>query len=989
MEVNFKARARTLDMLGRQQIAGIPTAISELFKNAHDADATRVEVDYFRSDGLFVLRDDGFGMTTEEFVGRWLTIATEASVKRKRTGTRVRVSDTRSSRPILGEKGIGRLAIATIGRQVLVLTRAKRDGALSDLTAAFLNWKLFECPELDLQDIRIPVRAFPGGTLPDGDGVAEMVRLFQSCNAGLRRRVGEREWKDLESDLSLFSVDPVALAEHLSEPSLLDEGHGTHFYLLPASPELALDIAGDRMSDVAPPLQKALLGFTVPSLAAGAEPGIRTAFRDHCTDGLCKDLIGDKEFFTRKEYENADHRIWGRFDDYGQFKGCVSVYGEVVNEHVINWTRGMGRKTDCGPFAIRFAALEGAYRHTTLPPDEHTFMLDKTRRIGGLYIYRDGVRIQPYGNTDFDWLEIELRRSKSASYYYFSYRQMFGLVEIDSVNNSRLSEKAGREGFRTNKAYRDLRSILQGFLIQVAADFFRKEGDYGERFVNRKAELDEAERHRQERVKQVRVKRTKFKAELATFFDLVESENPIERLLDLAEETEKQVQAASRDADHARAVKRITEIEREAIGKVHSIKERYRVTKPRIGLSKALQREWTDYQLAHDDIVASTRDIRDTITSVVTGELERTKIDVSARTRIEAALDASGRFARRDIKAGRKSVEEAVENIRTETRSIARRCVADVEATIRAVIADFASRDYAGMSQEDLNAERSALEARIRESHQSAMRRLDSLQSQLAGMDLTGDSSLEDQLAAVEQSNIALREQAAADLQLAQLGMAIEIISHEFGAAIRSVRSGLRRLRQWADVNEELMSLYQGIRGSFDHLDGYLTLFTPLQRRLYRKAVDIRGWEIHEFLTNLFGQRMARHRIKLTRSEAFASASVRGYPSSFYPVFVNLVDNAIYWLSGQNEHLDRSIELDASENTFSIWDSGPGIHYRDRDDIFEIGFTRKPGGRGMGLHIARATLREVGYDLVYRPGEPGKGTKFVVAPIEDDKSDAE
>ena len=33
----FRARARTLDMLGRQQIAGIPTAISELFKNAHDA----------------------------------------------------------------------------------------------------------------------------------------------------------------------------------------------------------------------------------------------------------------------------------------------------------------------------------------------------------------------------------------------------------------------------------------------------------------------------------------------------------------------------------------------------------------------------------------------------------------------------------------------------------------------------------------------------------------------------------------------------------------------------------------------------------------------------------------------------------------------------------------------------------------------------------------------------------------------------------------
>ena len=48
----FHVRARTVDMLGRQQIAGIPTAISELFKNAHDAYARTVEVDYFREDDI-------------------------------------------------------------------------------------------------------------------------------------------------------------------------------------------------------------------------------------------------------------------------------------------------------------------------------------------------------------------------------------------------------------------------------------------------------------------------------------------------------------------------------------------------------------------------------------------------------------------------------------------------------------------------------------------------------------------------------------------------------------------------------------------------------------------------------------------------------------------------------------------------------------------------------------------------------------------------
>ena len=234
MEVTFKARARTLDMLGRQQIAGVPTAISELFKNAHDAYAERVEVDYYRRDGLFVLRDDGSGMGRDEFVDRWLTIATETSVTRKRAESRLPKSAKRA-RPVLGEKGIGRLAIATIAPQVLVLTRARSDGALSELTAAFLNWQVFECPELNLQDIRIPLQTFPGGTLPSGEDVANMVGYFQSRNEHLRERVDGSEWERIETELSQFKVDPQTMAEHLGEPTLLGNGHGTHFYLLPTS----------------------------------------------------------------------------------------------------------------------------------------------------------------------------------------------------------------------------------------------------------------------------------------------------------------------------------------------------------------------------------------------------------------------------------------------------------------------------------------------------------------------------------------------------------------------------------------------------------------------------------------------------------------------------------------------------------------------------------------------------------------------------------
>src|SRR5580704_3164918 len=112
-------------MLGRQQIAGIPTAISELFKNAHDAYADRAEVDFYRSDGLFLLRDDGVGMSRDDFESRWLTLGTESKVKSSVTGMSMpKIDPTKPRRPILGEKGIGRLAIAVVGPQVLVLTRA-------------------------------------------------------------------------------------------------------------------------------------------------------------------------------------------------------------------------------------------------------------------------------------------------------------------------------------------------------------------------------------------------------------------------------------------------------------------------------------------------------------------------------------------------------------------------------------------------------------------------------------------------------------------------------------------------------------------------------------------------------------------------------------------------------------------------------------------------------------------------------------------------
>ena len=49
-EFAFQARARTVDHLGREQIADCPTAISELWKNAFDAYARNVQLNLYDGD---------------------------------------------------------------------------------------------------------------------------------------------------------------------------------------------------------------------------------------------------------------------------------------------------------------------------------------------------------------------------------------------------------------------------------------------------------------------------------------------------------------------------------------------------------------------------------------------------------------------------------------------------------------------------------------------------------------------------------------------------------------------------------------------------------------------------------------------------------------------------------------------------------------------------------------------------------------------------
>jgi len=255
----FRTQARAVDMLGRQQIAGVPTAISELFKNAHDAYADRVEADYFYEDALLVVRDDGMGMTPEDLESRWLTLGTDSKV-----GAKPPPKDPKKlHRPMLGEKGIGRLAIALLGKQVLVLTRAMYGDKTDQVGAAFINWSLFRCPGITLDEVEIPIRILDSSAPPTRSTIGDMIDEVRANVVNLKKKIGSDVANSILHELESFKIDPKAVLAGLGEPSLFGEnGRGLCFLIQPANEQIERDVELDRkQGDQVSDLRRQLLGF--------------------------------------------------------------------------------------------------------------------------------------------------------------------------------------------------------------------------------------------------------------------------------------------------------------------------------------------------------------------------------------------------------------------------------------------------------------------------------------------------------------------------------------------------------------------------------------------------------------------------------------------------------------------------------------------------------------------------------------------------------
>lgn len=112
----MKISLNVLNHLGIHLYSNIPAVLSEAVSNAWDADAETVNIQIDTDHGKIIISDDGHGMNREDVNDKYLCVGYQRRAKKEGRFT------PKHKRPVMGRKGIGKLSLFSIARNVEVQT---------------------------------------------------------------------------------------------------------------------------------------------------------------------------------------------------------------------------------------------------------------------------------------------------------------------------------------------------------------------------------------------------------------------------------------------------------------------------------------------------------------------------------------------------------------------------------------------------------------------------------------------------------------------------------------------------------------------------------------------------------------------------------------------------------------------------------------------------------------------------------------------------
>jgi signal transduction histidine kinase len=135
-QVRFSVDAGIINRLGKELVGKHETAVSELVKNAFDADATEVNLVFenaWNTGGTLTIEDNGIGMTRDQLINGFMRLSSSDKIHNP-------ISD-KYKRTRAGRKGIGRFATQRLGSKLTIITHTAKSESSIKIS---INWNDFE-----------------------------------------------------------------------------------------------------------------------------------------------------------------------------------------------------------------------------------------------------------------------------------------------------------------------------------------------------------------------------------------------------------------------------------------------------------------------------------------------------------------------------------------------------------------------------------------------------------------------------------------------------------------------------------------------------------------------------------------------------------------------------------------------------------------------------------------------------------------------------
>jgi len=449
-KLTIRPYARLITMLGDQLIKNEVIALVELIKNSYDADASWVKVSFlnFNEDyssnenSKIVIEDDGCGMNADILRKHWLNPATPEKLRRKKID-----SKTPKGRILQGEKGIGRFAVFKLGKNIKITSRRQLkndDGVFIDEGEKTENTLIYDFSKYDedfltengeskdvfLENLEVELTESEPQQI-----ISKEISL--GVNKQIRKPYGTIiEISGIKTKWTTDKVERVQREVGKLQPIFLDETNDFHVWIYK---DFEMHESHDRY--------KALL----------------------------KNCLENKAVFkvTNGHYINSANKIsfllndepitFSLFDE--EIKGLRKTKRFIDSD----------RKPDCGDFKFEFYIFD--LNADSDNPSKYYLDSNEKRMIREhrIYLYRDGIRVMPYGDPEDDWLRLDMDRGTVRANEFFSNDQVVGCVYISQNDNPKLKDKTNREGLiEEDQALGDFINILQIILSYLRSKPFAR-----------------------------------------------------------------------------------------------------------------------------------------------------------------------------------------------------------------------------------------------------------------------------------------------------------------------------------------------------------------------------------------------------------------------------------------------------------------------------------------------------------------------------------